>query len=237
MKGVNFNVRNDENMNAEFVPLLGYEELSEEQMQTRASVVLETLLKRRTIRDFSDKPVPRELIETCIKAAGTAPSGANHQPWHFVAISDPETKRKIRLAAEAEENEFYNKRASQEWLDALAPLGTDESKPFLEHAPWLIAVFSQKRGGEIAGQDKKNYYVTESVGLATGMLITALHSAGLGTLTHTPAPMGFLRDICGRPKNEKPFVLMVVGYPAVDAKVPKHALIKKDLLEISTFID
>ena len=224
-------------MSAEYVPLIGYEELSEEQMQARANVVLETLLKRRTIRDFSDKPVPRELIETCIKAAGTAPSGANHQPWHFVAISDLETKRKIRIAAEAEEDEFYNKRASQEWLNALAPLGTDESKPFLEHAPWLIAVFSQKRGGEIAGQDKKNYYVTESVGLATGMLITALHSAGLGTLTHTPAPMGFLRDICGRSKTEKPFVLMVVGYPAVDAKVPKHALIKKELSEISTFID
>lgn len=224
-------------MSAEYVPLTGYENLSEDEMQSRADAVMQTLLKRRTIRDFSDKAVPRELIETCIKAAGTAPSGANHQPWHFVAISNPEVKRKIRIAAESEEKEFYNKRASQEWLEALEPLGTDESKPFLEHAPWLIAVFSQKRGGELAGQDKKNYYITESVGLATGMLITALHSSGLGTLTHTPAPMGFLRDICGRPKDEKPFVLMVVGYPAQDAVVPKHALIKKSLPEISTFLD
>lgn len=223
-------------MSAEYVPLEGYETLSEAEMQARAKAVLKTLGNRRTIRDFSDKAVPRELIETCIKAAGTAPSGANHQPWHFVAISDSETKRKIRIAAEAEEKEFYDKRASDEWLDALAPLGTDESKPFLETAPWLIAVFSQKRGGERSGQDKKNYYVTESVGLATGMLITTLHSAGLGTLTHTPAPMNFLRDICGRPSNEKPFVLMVVGYPGEGAKVPKHALIKKSLTDISTFM-
>lgn len=223
-------------MNPDYVHLTGYDNLSESEMQTRADAVLETLSKRRTIRDFSDKAVPRELIESCIKAAGTAPSGANHQPWHFVAISSPEVKRKIRIAAEVEEKEFYSKRASQEWLEALAPLGTDESKPFLEQAPWLIAVFSQKRGGEQAGQDKKNYYVTESVGLATGMLITALHSAGLGTLTHTPAPMGFLRDICERPQNEKPFVLMVVGYPAKDAKVPAHALIKKSLEDILTFL-
>ena len=224
-------------MSAEYVPLKGYDSPTEAQMKARAEEVLQTLLTRRTIRDFSDKAVPRDVIETCIKAAGTAPSGANHQPWHFVAISSPEIKRKIRIAAEAEEAEFYKKRASEEWLEALAPLGTDESKPFLETAPWLIAVFSQKRGGELVGQNKKNYYVTESVGLATGMLITALHSAGLGTLTHTPAPMGFLRDICERPKDEKPFVLMVVGYPADDAKVPKHALIKKDLSEISTFLD
>jgi len=224
-------------MSADYVPLTGYETLSEVQMQGRAKAIWQTLSKRRTIRDFSDKAVSRELIETCIKAAGTAPSGANHQPWHFVAISSPDIKRQIRIAAEAEEKEFYSKRASEEWLDALAPLGTDESKPFLETAPWLIAVFAQKRGGEKIGQNKKNYYVTESVGLATGMLITALHSAGLGTLTHTPAPMGFLRDICGRPKDEKPFVLMVVGYPAKDAKVPKHALIKKDLSGISTFMD
>jgi len=224
-------------MSADYVPLTGYEILSQEQMQARAQAVLETLNTRRTIRDFSNASVPREVIEACIKAAGTAPSGANHQPWHFVAISDPAIKHKIRIAAEAEEKEFYDKRASDEWLKALAPLGTDASKPFLETAPWLIAVFAQKRGGEKHGQDKKNYYVTESVGLATGMLITALHSAGLGTLTHTPAPMGFLRDICGRPANEKPFVLMVVGYPADGAVVPKHALIKKDLSEISTFID
>lgn len=222
-------------MSADYVPLEGYENLNTFEMQARAEAVYETLLKRRTIRDFSDKAVPQEIIESCIKAAGTAPSGANHQPWYFVAISNPEVKRKIRIAAEAEEAEFYGGKAPDEWLDALAPLGTDASKPFLETAPWLIAVFAQRRGGEKTGQDKKNYYVTESVGLATGMLITALHTAGLGTLTHTPAPMGFLRDICNRPKDEKPFVLMVVGYPAKDAKVPKHALIKKDLTEISTF--
>ena len=224
-------------MSADYVPLEGYETLSAEEMQLRAEAVLEILSKRRTIRDFSDKAVPRELIETCIKAAGTAPSGANHQPWHFVAISDPDTKREIRIAAEAEEAEFYGGKAPEEWLDALAPLGTDASKPFLETAPWLIAVFAQRRGGEKTGQDKKNYYVTESVGLATGMLITALHSAGLGTLTHTPAPMGFLRDICERPKDEKPFVLMVVGYPADGAKVPTHALQKKSLQDISTFMN
>ena len=222
---------------AEYVPLAGYEELSEQEMSARAEAVLETLKARRTIRDFSDKHVPRELIETCIKAAGTAPSGANHQPWHFVAISNPEIKKRIREAAEEEENEFYNRRASEEWLEALEPLGTDTHKPFLETAPWLIAVFAQKRGGVEVGMDKKNYYVTESVGLAAGMLITALHSAGLGTLTHTPAPMGFLTDICGRPKGEKPFVLLVTGYPADNAKVPKHALIKKSLSDISTFLD
>ena len=223
-------------MSAEYVPLKDYETLSETEMQARAEAVLKTLSKRRTIREFSDKAVPRAIIESCIKAAGTAPSGANHQPWYFVAISDPQTKRKIRIAAESEEAEFYGGKASDEWLNALAPLGTDASKPFLETAPWLIAVFAQRRGGEVSGQSKKNYYITESVGLATGMLITALHSAGLGTLTHTPAPMGFLRDICGRPKDEKPFVLMVVGYPAIGAKVPRHALIKKHLSEISTFI-
>ncbi len=221
----------------DYIPLTGYSDIDEAGMQARAEAVLTSLSARRTIREFSDKPVPRALIETCIKAAGTAPSGANHQPWHFVAISDPDTKHKICLAAEAEEKEFYAKRASKEWLEALAPLGTDENKEFLEIAPWLIAVFAQKRGGERAGQDKKNYYVTESVGLAAGMLITALHSAGLGTLTHTPAPMGFLREICGRPISEKPFVLMVVGYPSENARVPKHALIKKSLPEISTFIE
>lgn len=224
-------------MTEEHVPLEGYAELTEEQMAQRVEAVLNRLSTRRTIRNFSDKPVPREIVQTCLEVAGTAPSGANHQPWHFVAISNPDTKRKIRIAAEAEEAEFYGGRASEEWLEALAPLGTDESKPFLETAPWLIAVFAQRRGGEKSGQDKKNYYVTESVGLATGMLITALHSAGLGTLTHTPAPMGFLREICGRPENEKPFVLMVVGHPAADATVPKHALVKKSLNEISTFME
>lgn len=220
----------------EYVALTGYENLDPQDMQARAEAVYKTLSKRRSIRDFATDPVPRDVIETCIKAAGTAPSGANHQPWYFVAISDPETKRQIRLAAEEEEREFYGGRASEEWLDALAPLGTDDQKPFLETAPWLIAVFAQRRGGEVSGQDKKNYYVTESVGLATGMLITALHSAGLGTLTHTPAPMKFLNQICERPDTEKPFVLMVVGKPGKDCQVPKHALIKKDLDDISRFI-
>lgn len=204
-------------------------------MLIRAQSVHSVLSTRRTIRDFSDKPVPRSIIEACIAAAGTAPSGANHQPWHFVAISNPKMKRKIRIAAEVEEKAFYEGKASKEWLEALQPLGTDTNKPFLEKAPWLIAVFAQRRGGVKAGMAKKNYYVTESVGIATGMLITALHSAGLGTLTHTPAPMNFLRDICGRPKDEKPFVLMVVGYPAKGAVVPEHALIKKSLEDIASF--
>jgi len=224
-------------VSGDHVPLEGYAELTEEQMRQRSQSVLNRLKMRRTIRDFSDKPVPKDVIETCLKVAGTAPSGANHQPWFFVAISNPDIKKQIRIAAEAEEAEFYAGRASNEWLEALTPLGTDEHKPFLETAPWLIAVFAQRRGGEQTGQDKKNYYVTESVGLATGMLITALHAAGLGTLTHTPAPMGFLREICGRPDSEKPFVLLVVGHPAEGATVPKHALVKKELADITTFIE
>lgn len=219
------------------VKLTGYGPVSDNDMLSGAQQMRDLLATRRSIRDFAETPVPRAVIETCIQAAGTAPSGANHQPWHFVAISNPDMKRKIRIAAEAEEAEFYGGRAPDEWLDALAPLGTDASKPFLETAPWLIAVFAQKRGGEITGQDKKNYYVTESVGLATGMLITALHAAGLGTLTHTPAPMGFLRDICRRPSGEKPFVLLVVGFPSEDCTVPTHALIKKDLTDISDFME
>ncbi len=221
----------------EFLPLTGYERFLETEMRERLTSFYDSLSKRRTIRAFSTEPVPRDIIEQAIRIAGTAPSGANHQPWHFVAISDRHTKRQIREAAEAEERAFYGGRASEEWLEALEPLGTDASKPFLETAPWLIAVFAQRRGGEQVGQDKKNYYVTESVGLATGMLITALHQAGLGTLTHTPNPMGFLTKICGRPKTEKPFVLLVVGYPAKDATVPAHALVKKSLMDITTFIE
>lgn len=217
-------------MSSEVVPLTGYVRLTDAEMTARLNAFQEHMANRRTIRDFADTPVPRSLIETAIKTAGTAPSGANFQPWHFVAISDPETKRAIREAAEEEERAFYSGRASDEWLDALAPLGTDDQKPFLETAPWLIAVFAQKRGDH-----GKNYYVTESVGLAAGMLITALHSVGLGTLTHTPAPMTFLREICGRPVTEKPFVLLVVGYPAEGCTVPTHALEKKPLDEIATF--
>jgi len=191
------------------------------------------LLTRRTIRDFSDKPVPRDVIETAIRAAATAPNGANQQPWHFAAISNPEMKRRIREAAEEEERAFYGGRASEEWLDALEPLGTDASKPFLETAPWLIAIFAQKKGPS----GEKHYYVTESVGIAIGMLITTLHSAGLATLTHTPAPMNFLRDICDRPSTEKPLVLLVVGHPSSDATVPVHALEKKTLEDITTIYE
>lgn len=218
------------------VALTGYDRIDEAKMRTRIEDFHERLSRRRSIRMFSPDPVPKDIIETAIRTAGSAPSGANHQPWHFVAISDQQTKSKIRDAAEKEEREFYSKRASQEWLDALKPLGTDDDKPFLEIAPWLIAVFAQRYKETKSQGPKKNYYVTESVGLATGMLITALHTAGLGTLTHTPAPMEFLTQICDRPKTEKPFVLLVVGYPDQQCQVPAHALIKKDLSEISTFI-
>jgi nitroreductase len=220
-------------MSDEHVPLTGYSDVTDDQMRERSDQMLATLLTRRTIRNFSDKPVPRDVIETAIKAAATAPNGANQQPWHFAAISNPDMKRRIREAAEEEERAFYGGRASEEWLDALTPLGTDASKPFLETAPWLIAIFAQKKGP--AGE--KHYYVTESVGIAIGMLITTLHSAGLATLTHTPAPMNFLRDICERPNTEKPLVLLVVGHPAEDATVPTHALQKKSFGEIAKVWD
>lgn len=215
------------------VPLEGYETVSDAEMSERTSDMLATLLTRRTVRDFSDAPVPREIIETAIKAAATAPNGANQQPWHFAAISNPEMKRRIRLAAEEEERAFYGGRASEEWLDALSPLGTDASKPFLDTAPWLIAIFAQKKGAD----GEKHYYVTESVGIAIGMLITTLHAAGLATLTHTPAPMNFLREICERPNTEKPLVLLVVGHPAADATVPAHALQKKSFDQIAKVWD
>ena len=220
-------------MSDEHVPLTGYSPVTDIEMSERVSDMLGTLLTRRTIRDFSDKAVPRDVIETAIKAAATAPNGANQQPWHFAAISNPDMKRRIRLAAEEEERAFYGGRASDEWLDALSPLGTDASKPFLETAPWLIAIFAQKKGPD----GEKHYYVTESVGIAIGMLITTLHSAGLATLTHTPAPMNFLREICERPPTEKPLVLLVVGHPADDATVPVHALKKKSFVEIAKVWD
>lgn len=203
-----------------FVPLSGYREYPPARMLERAGEFRAEMERRRTLRMFSDRPVPRELIEACLGAAVTAPSGANMQPWHFVAVADPEVKRRIRVAAEAEEHEFYAHRASPEWLEALAPLGTDEEKPFLEAAPWLIAVFVQKYGRLADGRKVKHYYPGESVGLATGMLITALHHAGLAALTHTPSPMGFLNEILHRPRNERPFLLLVAGYPAPDAQVP-----------------
>jgi len=176
---------------------------------------------RRTVRDFDPRPVPREVIEACLAAAGSAPSGANQQPWHFVAVVDPAIKRRIRIAAEAEEREFYERRAPEEWLEALKPIGTDWRKPFLETAPWLIAIFVQKWSRAADGSRVKHYYPSESVGIATGILITALHRAGLATLTHTPSPMGFLNEILGRPPDaERPFLLLVAGHPAPGARVP-----------------
>ena len=216
-----------------FVPLTQYQEYSPDEMQQRIAEFYAEIRCRRTVRDFSDRAVPRELIEQALLAAGTAPNGANLQPWHFVVISDPAIKRQIREAAEKEEQAFYEERAPQEWLEALAPLGTDAHKPFLETAPYLIAIFAQNYGLTASGRKVKNYYVTESVGIATGILITALHHAGLATLTHTPSPMGFLSQILNRPNNERAFLLLVVGYPADDAKVP--VISKKPLAEIATF--
>jgi nitroreductase len=204
-------------------------------MQQRAAGFYADLRRRRTVRDFSDRPVPREIIENCLLAAGTAPSGANMQPWHFVVVSDPEVKRQIRAAAEAEEREFYSGRAPEEWLEALAPLGTDEHKPFLETAPYLIVIFAQNYGLAPDGQKIKHYYVSESVGIATGILITAIHQAGLVSLTHTPSPMGFLSQILNRPPNERAYLILVVGYPAGNAQVP--VISKKTLNKFVSFVE
>jgi nitroreductase len=217
------------------VPLETYREYPVEEMRERVERFYGDMARRRSVRDFSDRPVPRDIIETALKAAGTAPSGANLQPWHFVVVSSVATKKRIREAAEAEEREFYEHRASPEWLAALEPLGTDASKPFLETAPYLIAVFLQKYGSLEDGRKVKHYYPTESTGLATGLLITALHQAGLATLTHTPSPMKFLNEILGRPASERPFLLLVVGYPAEDARVPDIG--RKDLAEFTTFVE
>src|SRR5438105_5183819 len=206
---------------------------SDEQLLRKAQEFYETMQQRRTIRDFSDRPVPREVIEHCIRAAGTAPSGANLQPWHFVAVNDPKVKQEIRVAAEAEEKEFYEHRAPKAWLDALAVLGTDWQKPFLEIAPWLIAVFAQPFRILPDGTRSPTYYALESVGIATGLLVTALHSCGLAALTHTPSPMGFLNRILGRPSHEKAFVLLVAGHPAENACLPD--ITRKSLEEISQF--
>jgi nitroreductase len=220
---------------ARFIPLPAYREYAVADMRDRARRFHEELERRRSVRDFSSRAVPREIIDDCLRAAGTAPSGANRQPWHFVVVSGAQTKRRIREAAEAEEREFYQRRAPDEWLQALAPLGTDADKPFLEEAPYLIAVFAQKYGRREDGSRLKHYYPQESVGLATGILITALHHAGLATLTHTPSPMGFLNEILDRPKGERPFLLLVTGYPAKDAKVPD--IRRKSLREFVTYSD
>jgi nitroreductase len=217
------------------------ERLPEVEAIARAQALADKLRQRRTCRDFSAEPVPRAIIEAAIMAAGSAPSGANHQPWHFAVIGSPERKRAIREAAEAEERRFYgadggDPKASAEWLDALRDLGTDAEKPFLENAPWLIVVFAQRKGGIAEDGQTQNYYVNESVGIACGMLLATLHEAGLATLTHTPSPMGFLREICGRPEWEKPVMIVVAGHPAPDATVPAHALVKKPLTQIASWL-
>jgi len=204
------------------------------EMRERTASFYAEVNRRRTVRDYSDRPVPRDVIETAILAAGTAPSGANLQPWHFVVVSDAHTKHRIRMAAEAEEREFYEHRASAEWLEALAPLGTDSDKSFLDVAPYLIAIFLKKYDVLPDGRKVKHYYPVESTGIATGVLITALNHAGLATLTHTPSPMKFLNEILGRPAHERPFLLLVAGYAAPDARVPD--IHRKPLEEIATFV-
>ena len=211
---------------------LNFERLPEGKMRERASAFLESMKARRSVRDFSSDPIPEGVLESCLAVAGRAPSGANQQPWHFAVVRSGEMKRKIRLAAEAEEREFYESRAPQEWLDTLDHLGTDARKPFLEHAPALIAVFQKSRVLDEEGKEGKTYYPKESVGLACGFLIAALHQAGLASLTHTPSPMKFLNEILDRPGSEKPFLLLVVGYPAIDCQVPNIS--KKDLREVVT---
>jgi iodotyrosine deiodinase len=218
------------------VPYSSLPALDDPERIDRARSFREDIAGRRSCRMFSDAPVPRAVIEEAILAAGTAPSGANHQPWHFAVVSSPELKHRIRIEAEKEERAFYAGKAGQEWLEALAPLGTDEDKAYLETAPWLIVVFGQRRGGIEPDERKTNYYVTESVGIACGFLLAALHRAGLATLTHTPSPMGFLRDICRRPSDEKPLMVVVAGLPAGNAVVPAHALRKKPLDQISSWL-
>lgn len=215
---------------------LAFTPLPEEEMLRRARDFHAMIRTRRTVRDFSPRPVPREIIADCLLAAGTAPNGANLQPWHFAVIGSPERKRRIREAAEAEEREFYGGRAPDEWLEALAPLGTGPDKPFLETAPWLIAVFARHSFTSPDGVKRQTYYPKESTGIACGFLIAALHHAGLATLTHTPSPMNFLNELCGRPPAEKPFLLLVTGYPAEGAQVPELAACKKPLGEISSWL-
>jgi len=215
--------------------LLPKNEILDGERLARARMFTDEMATRRTVRDFSSVAVPRDVIEACINTAGTAPSGANQQPWRFVAVSNPAVKKRIREAAEIEEREFYEHRAPDEWLQALAQLGTDEKKPFLEIAPWLIAVFYERTGPEVDGHKAKRYYPHESTGIATGLLIAALHRAGLATLTHTPSPMAFLNDILGRPKNEVPYLLLVVGLPTNGCRVPD--IHRMPLSEIATFIE
>ena len=218
------------------IPLNPPEQLAPGVILDNAVAYRDRLATRRTVRDFSDEPIDRAVIESCVFAAGSAPSGANHQPWHFACVSDPDTKRAIREAAEAEEQAFYGGRAGQTWLNDLKKIGTDASKPFLETAPWLIAVFAERYSIDEKGARQKHYYVPESVGIATGFLINAFHHLGIATLTHTPNPMKFLNQILQRPSNERPYVLLVVGHPAKTAMVPRAATVKKSLEQIATFV-
>lgn len=215
---------------------LEFQQYSEPEMTARAQSFFALMKTRHSTRDFADRPVPPEVIKQCLATAGRAPSGANQQPWHFVVVTDPDVKHQIRLAAEAEERAFYNERASEEWLTALTPLGTDADKSFIDRAGCLIVIFAQIYGLTENEQKLKHYYVQESVGIATGFLIAALHQAGLACLTHTPSPMTFLAEILGRPKNERAYLNLVVGYPTEDAQVPIHATAKKSLNEFVTFV-
>jgi len=219
---------------ANYIPLPSYHEYPPEEMRRRAASFRADMQRRRSVRAFSGRPVPREIIEECLLTAGSAPSGANMQPWQFVVVSDVATKRRVREAAEAEEYEFYRGRAGEEWLDALSTLGTDYHKPFLETAPYLIVIFAQSYGLSPNGGKVKHYFVRESVGIATGLLVAAVHHAGLVALPYTPSRPGFLKDILSRPENERLFLLLVVGYPAEGATVPNIG--KKALDEIATFV-
>jgi len=214
---------------------LEFNEKTPQEMREAAQKFYDQIKRRRSVREFSDRPVPREIIENALKAAGTAPSGANMQPWHFVVVSNPEIKKKMRSAAEKEEKEFYEHRASEEWLKALEPLGTDTQKEFLEKAPWLIVVFLKKFTFDEQGKRHKNYYTSESVGISCGFLLCALHQAGLATLTHTPSPMKFLNQLLERPKEERAYMIIVAGYPAENATVP--VISKQPLDKITTFKD
>ncbi|WP_025898509.1 nitroreductase family protein [Sneathiella glossodoripedis] len=218
------------------VPFPDRQTMDDREIKERSEIFYQNIRKRHSTREFSDRPVDKCVIENCLRSAGTAPSGANHQPWHFCAVSDAGIKAEIQTAAEEEERAFYGGKAAKEWLDALAPLGTDTAKPFLSVAPWLIVIFAERYGRLENGQTYKNYYVNESVGIATGFLINALHSSGLATLTHTPNPMKFLNRVCGRPDNEKPFLILVTGHPADDAVIPKKSQVKKNLNEFTSFL-
>jgi len=218
------------------LPYIELPDYSDAERIARSRAFYEAVKSRRTCRYFTDEAIPRAVIENAILAAGTAPNGANHQPWHFAVIETSERKKALRAAAEEEERAFYASKGSEEWLAALAPLGTDAEKPFLEIAPYLVVIFGQRKGGMNPGETKQNYYVSESVGIATGMLITALHDAGLATLTHTPNPMKFLNKLCERPVHEKPMMILVVGKPAADATNPVHATIKKPLDQIASWL-